>query len=162
MVLIDFDQQIREGWMNTWFKGASEISCTTQKVGEAFRDPGHLYAAVVGLMPGMTSVELVDQGPDWVTIKTNEGLMKRTGLLADIADDSVVVEFDEEYQAGSRITFTSHMRSEFVPSSGGVTHHLVISDLVAPGFLGFLYRRFGRSKMGKAFLDSHRAHFESA
>jgi hypothetical protein len=148
--------------MTTWFQGTSEIACAIRKVGDAYGDPGNLYVAVVGLMPGMTSVELVDQGPDWVTIKTNEGLMKRTGLVTDIADGSVVVEFDEEYQAGSRVTFTSHHRSEFAPSAGGVTHDLVISDLVAPGLLGFFYRRFGRSKMGKAFMDSHRAHFETA
>ena len=147
--------------MTIWFEGTSEISCTPREVGEAFRDPGHAYAAIVGFMPGMTSVELVDQGADWLTIKTNEGLMKRTNVATDISDDSIVVEFDEEYQAGSRMTITSHMRSDFVPSSDGVAHHLVISDLVAPGLLGFFYRRFGSSKMGKAFLASHQAHFET-
>ena len=36
------------------------------------------------------------------------------------------------------------------------------SDVVAPRLLGFFYRRFGRSKMGNAFLTAHKAHLEQS
>jgi len=42
----------------------------------------------------------------------------------------------------------------------GVTYRLVMSDVEAPGFLGFFYRRFGSAKTGNAFLAAHAAHFE--
>ena len=53
-------------------------------------------------MPGLTSVELVEQGNDFVIIRTNEGLMKRTNITVQAGVESVLVEFDEEYQAGSK------------------------------------------------------------
>lgn len=67
---------------------------------------------------------------------------------------------DEEYQAGSRVSATSHFRNEFTTSGAGVVHRTVVSDVQASGLLGFFYRRFGSRSMGKAFLSSHKGHLE--
>lgn len=141
--------------MTTWFDGASEIRCTLDEVRQATDDAGHHFLAAVGRMPGMTQVELVEPGPDPVVIRTNEGLMTRSGIHRTDEADRLVVEYDERYQAGSVTTGTSHLRHEFTPSGTGVTHHLVISDVEATGPLGFLYRTFGSRRMGRAFLDSY-------
>jgi hypothetical protein len=132
-----------------------------QRVKESFDGLGSHYVGVVERMPGMTKVELVEEGDDFVTIRTNEGLMRRTNVSKRFEAERVVVEFDEKYQAGSRVTTTSHFLDEFTSGDGGVTLRTVVSDVEAPGFLGFLYRRFGSSKMGKAFLNSHKAYLES-
>ena len=147
--------------MEVWFAGDSEIRCAIQDVKDAVANLGEYYVGVVSLMPGMTRVELIDQGSDFVTIETNEGLMKRSKISSLVDADSVAVEFDEEYQAGSKVTATSHFLHEFSTASSGVTHRLIISDLRASGFLGFFYRRFGSSRMGKAFLNAHRTYFEA-
>jgi hypothetical protein len=112
-------------------------------------------------MPGMTSVELVDQGSDFVTIKTNEGLMKRTNISKRGEGDGVVVEFDEVYEAGSKVTATSHFSESFTASDAGVTYRLTMSNVEAPGFLGFFYSKFGSSKTGNAFLSAYKTYFES-
>ena len=111
-------------------------------------------------MPGLTSVELVEQGSDFVVIRTNEGLMKRTNISKLIEAESVVVEFDEEYQAGSKITTNSHFLDEFTTSDTGVKHRTVMSDVEAPGLLGFFYRTFGKSNIGSAFLKSYKTYLE--
>ena len=67
-------------------------------------------------MPGMTLVELVDEGDDHVTIRTNEGLMRRTNITTVVEDDRVVVDYDEAYDAGSKVKMTSHFRDEFTTS----------------------------------------------
>ncbi len=121
---------------------------------------GEHYVGVISLMPGLTSVELVEQGSDFVTIRTNEGLMKRTNISKLIEAESVVVEFDEEYQAGSMITTMSHFLDEFTTSNTGVKHRTVMSGVEAPGLLGFFYRNFGSSNIGNAFLTSYKAYFE--
>ena len=127
----------------------------------AYANHGELLAAVVGLLPGLTSVELVEKSSDSVTIRTNEGLMKRTNIVKRSEAESVVVELDEEYAAGSRLTVTSHYRDEFTTKHSGVEHRHVISDVEAPGILGFLYTRFGASKIGKAHLAAYKTHFET-
>lgn len=66
----------------------------------------------------------------------------------------MVVEFDEEYQAGSKITVKSHVSDEFMTSEIGVKHRIVLSDVKAPGLLRFFYRKFGKSSIGKAVLNS--------
>lgn len=48
-------------------------------------------------MPGLSSVDLVEQASDSVTIKTNEGLMERTNIVKRVGSAGVVVEFDERY-----------------------------------------------------------------
>ena len=146
--------------MPVWFEGSREIDCDLEEVKRAVENPGELYVGVVSLMPGLTSVELVEQGNDSVTIRTNEGLMKRTNISKQIEAERVVVEYDERYEAGSKVTATSRFRDEFTASDTGVTYRLVMSDVEAPGFLGFFYQRFGSSKMGNAFLTASKGHFE--
>jgi len=146
--------------VSIWFEGSREIDCDIGQVERALENPGELYVEVVGLMPGLTSVELVDQGNDSVTIRTNEGLMKRTNISKSIESDRVVVEFDERYEAGSTVTTTSHFLDEFTSSDKGVVYRLVMSDVEAPGFLGFFYQKFGSSKTGNAFLTAYKAHLE--
>ena len=146
--------------MSIWFEGSNEIECNIQQVKHALENHGEHYVGVISLMPGLTSVELVEQGSDFVTIRTNEGLMKRTNISKRIEAESVVVEFDEEYQAGSKITTKSHFLDEFTTSDTGVQHRTVISGVEASGLLGFFYRNFGKSNIGKAVLKSYKTYFE--
>ena len=115
--------------------------------------------AVVSLMPGLSKVELVEEGEGFVTIRTNEGLMQRTNLSCTVDDGRVVVEFDEFYDASGRVAATSHYRDEFIAAGAGVQNHLIISGVEAPGVLGFLYRNFGSGSIGKAVLEANRRHF---
>lgn len=146
--------------MSVWFEGEGSIDCDIAKVERALDDLAGLFVETVRLMPGLVSVDLVDQGSDFVTIRTNEGLMNRTNISKQVDGERLVVEFDEEYAAGSKITTTSHFLEEFAASDTGVTHRLVISDLRASRFLGFLYRTFGRSKTGNAFLSATKTYLE--
>ncbi len=147
--------------MSVWFEGSNEIDCTIEKVKHAVEDSGAHYVGVISRMPGMASVELLDQKDDSVIIRTNEGLMTRTNISKTIGDDSVLVAFDEEYRAGSRVTTTTHFVDEFTRSGTGVRHHLVMSNVTATGLLGFFYRTFGKSKMGNAFLTSYKTYLEN-
>ncbi|MBT8214069.1 MAG: hypothetical protein KJP12_02515 [Acidimicrobiia bacterium] len=147
--------------MSVWFEGNSHVDCSLSEVAAALANYAEHCAGVVSHMPGLTSVEIVDQGPDSVTIKTNEGLMERTNISVHVEQDQAVVEYDEKYQAGSRVTVTSHFVDEFTRSDNGVTHRLVMSNVTAPGFLGFLYRKLGGSKIGNAFLASYKAYLET-
>jgi hypothetical protein len=130
-------------------------------VQRALDNHAELYVGVVSLMPGLTSVELVEQGSESVTIRTNEGLMKRTNISKRVEAQSVVVEFDEVYEAGSRFTATSHFSEQFTASDAGVTYRLVMTNVEAPGFLGFFYTRFGSSKTGNAFLTAYKTFLEN-
>ncbi len=141
--------------MAVWFEGSNEIQCSIEDVKQSVQDLGKHYLGVVGCMPGMSSVELVDQTNDSVTIRTNEGTMRRTSISTHVDSDSVVIELDEEYEAGSKITTRSHFRDEFTTGGSGVTLRVVISEVQARGFLGFMYRTFGGSNMGKAFLTAN-------
>ena len=146
--------------MSVWFEGSCEIDCSIERVKRALEDPGKLHVGIVRLMPGLTTVELVEQADDSVTIRTNEGLMSRTNISTSLEVDRVLVDFDERYEAGSKVTTTSHFSDEFATSDTGVTFRLVMSDVEAPGFWGFFYRRFGSSKTGNAFLAAAKAHLE--
>ena len=86
--------------------------------------------------------------------------MKRTNISKRIEADSIVVEFDETYEAGSKITTTSHFLDEFTTSDVGIRHRTVMSGVEAPGLLGFFYRNFGKSNTGNAFLKSYKTYFE--
>lgn len=145
---------------NIWFEGSTEITANIERVKLSLKDPGTHYAGVTRLMPGLTSVELVAQGKDFVTIKTNEGLMKRTGISIQTSEASVTVEFYEEYQAGHSITTKSHIQDQFTTSGVGISCRIRISKVEAPGFLGFFYRTFGSSSTGKAFLESYKTFFQ--
>ena len=145
--------------MKVWFDGEGDIASDLVSVQEALADPGQYLAAVVRLMPGLTEVELVEQGEDFVTIRTNEGLMQRTNLSISVDAERVVLEFDELYDASGRVTATSHYRDEFLAADDGVRNHLVISGVEAPGVLGFLYRNLGSGSIGKAALEANRRYF---
>ncbi|MGB5381611.1 MAG: hypothetical protein WBO25_11515, partial [Acidimicrobiia bacterium] len=97
---------------------------------------------------------------DSATIRTNEGLMTRSNISKRVEAERVEIEFDEKYEAGSKVTATSHFSDEFTTSNTGVAHRLVISDVEAPGFLGFFYQRFGNSKTGNAFLAAYKDYLE--
>ena len=145
---------------STWFEGSNEINCDVQKVRSSLENPGEYFKGVVSLMPGMKEVELIDQGADFVNIKTNEGLMKRTNISVSIEDERVVVEFDEEYQAGKTITTNSHFMNEYIKNDSAVNYRTVISNVKAPGFMGFFYRSFGSSNIGKSFLEANKKYLE--
>lgn len=145
--------------MSVWYEGSCEIDCDIGQVRHALEDPGELYVDIVRLMPGLTSVDLMDQASDSVTIRTNEGVMKRSNISRRIEADRVVVEFDEVYEAGSKVTTTSHFAEEFTAGDSRVTYRLVMTDVEAPGFLGFFYQRFGSSKTGNAFLAAYKTYF---
>jgi hypothetical protein len=146
--------------MSVWFEGSCEVDCDIGHVKRALENPGELYVEIVRRMPGLSSVELVEQGDDSVTIRTNEGLMTRSNISKRIETDHVVVEFDERYEAGSKVTTTSHFSENYTTDDTGVTYRLVMSNVEAPGFLGFFYQRFGSSKTGNAFLQACKAHLE--
>jgi hypothetical protein len=146
--------------MSVWFEGSNEIACNIQQVKDDLENYGEHFVGVISLMPGLTSVELVDQGSDFVTIRTNEGLMKRTNISKRIEATSVVMEFDEEYEAGSKITTNSHFLDEFTTSDAGVKHRTVMSGVEASGVLGFFYRNLAKSSIGNAFLNSYKTYFE--
>ncbi len=148
--------------MSVWFEGTSELHCTLEDVQQSLTNPGEHYLEVTRRMPGLTSVELVDQSHDSLAIKTNEGLMRRSNLTKRIKSGQLTVDFDEVYEAGSRITISSRFHDEFATSENGVTYRLVISDVQASGLGGFLYRRFGSSKIGKSLLAATRARFEDS
>jgi len=144
-----------------WFEGSNDINCNIQELQRSFEKIGELNTNVVSLMPGLTSVELVEEGSDFVIIKTNEGEMKRTNITKKVEATRLVLEFDEEYKAGKMVTAKSHFVHEFVTSSTGVNHRMVISAVKAPGVLGFFYRNFGSSSIGNAVLKSFKKYFES-
>ncbi|MBU1823232.1 MAG: hypothetical protein KKG00_17255 [Bacteroidetes bacterium] len=145
---------------SVWFEGSNQITCDLAKVQSSIENPGMHFTGVVSLMPGITSVALVEQGKGFVVIKTNEGQMTRSNIVVDNTADELVLEFDEEYQAGKAVTTNAHFLHEFTKNAGGVEHRMVISGLSAPGVLGFFYKNFGKSSMGKAFLGSYKAYLE--
>lgn len=141
--------------MSTWFDGTRHLPVTLDHVREATRDHGTHVLGVVERMPGMRGVELLETGAESVVVRTDEGLMTRTAMhrLADAR--RVVVDCDEHYRAGRAVTATSHMRVEAVPDGDGVLVRITVTDLAAPGPLGFVYRLFGAQRMGKAWLDAY-------
>ena len=80
----------------------------------------------VGTMSGSSVSCGALQALSWWTRETNEGLMKRTNITERAEADRVVVEFDEVYEAGSKVTVTSHFSNEFTADGNGITHHVVI------------------------------------
>ena len=145
--------------MSIWFEGSTEIECNIQQVKDDFDNIGKHYVGVISHMPGLTSVELVEQGNDFVTIKTSEGLMKRMNIAKSIDAERVIIEYDEEYQAGS-ISTRSHFVDKFTLIESGVLFHTVMSGVEASGLLGFFYRKFGSSNIGNGFLTSYKSYFE--
>ncbi len=144
-----------------WFEGTIRIDCDLQSVKASVADFGEHFVGVVRSMPGISEAELLEQGEDFVAIRTNEGVMRRHNIECSVGDDEVILRFDEVYEAG-KVTGRSHFEDAYTASNeGGVQFHTVVSDVQADGVLGFLYRRFGSRNMGKAFLSSQKAYLES-
>lgn len=138
-----------------WFEGNGDINCDLLKVEESLGNIGLYFMEIIKRMPSMTGVELIEQVDDFVTIKTDEGVLKRSNISISVESSVLKLEFDEEYDAGKSITTHAHFLHEFSKGESNVTHRLVITNLKAPGFMGFFYRKFGSSSMGKAFLKAH-------
>ena len=144
-----------------WFEGTTQIDGDLQSVKDSVADFGMHFVGVVRSMPGISEAELLEQGEDFVTIRTNEGVMKRHNIDCSVGEDEVILRFDEVYEA-RKVTGRSHFEDVYTASdSGGVQFHSVVSDVQMNGVLGFLYRRFGSRNMGKAFLSSQKKYFES-
>ena len=144
-----------------WFEGSIKIDCSIKTITESLNNLGEHYVGIVRLMPGMTSVELIEQGSDYVIIKTNEGIMKRTNISKFVEADRIVLEFDEEYKASRLITTNSHSKEEFQKLDNGVKYNIKITGIRTSGILGFFYRLFGSKNIGNAFLNSHMKYFEN-
>ena len=145
-----------------WFEGTTHIDCDLQSVKTSLADFGTHFVGVVRSMPGISEAELLGQGEDFVTIRTNEGLMRRHNIECTVGENEVTLRFDEVYEA-SKVTGRAHFDDSYTASdSGGVEFRSVVSDVQANGVLGFLYRRFGSRNMGKAFLSSQKRYFEGA
>lgn len=143
-----------------WFDGSNEISTSLPELENELDDMGQYFLGIINLMPGMTSVRMIEQGPDFVTLQTNEGIMNRTNMRVQIEKEKILIEFDEEYQAGKTITTNSHFTHEFKSAKSSLNHRLIISDLEAPGFMGFFYRNFGSKNIGNAFLKAYKTKLE--
>ncbi len=139
-----------------WFQDSTIMNCNIRIVNNSLNNLGEHYKKIISEMPGMTTVELIEQGSDYVTIKTNEGIMNRTNISVISKEDNIIIEFDEEYKAGKTITANSHFVEKFNVLDNNVVLHLEISNLKAPGFLGFFYRNFGSKNIGSAFLASYK------
>lgn len=145
--------------MTIWFDGEHELACSFEEICSAWEEPGATFVSILKFYPGLTTVNLVDEKNDSVTIKTNEGTMTRTNLVSNIEANRLRVEFDERYEAGNKVSATSHFVHEFSASETGVHHKIEIHDVVAPGVLGFFYRHLASGNIGKGFLDAYTARF---
>ena len=55
-----------------WFNESIMIECNIEDVNNSLSDIGEHYKKLLSFYPGMTTIELIEQGNDFVTIKTNE------------------------------------------------------------------------------------------
>lgn len=147
--------------MNVWFEESIEIKCDIARVGSSLEGHAKHFRDIVRLVPGIKRAEIEEQGRDLVTIKTSEGLMKRTRLQKSVGSDRAVVEFDEEYNAGRLLTTSAHFAEEFTTTQDGVLYNLVISELKSPGFSGLIYRWFGAGSIGNGYLKATKRFLES-
>ena len=107
-----------------WFDGSKEINTSLPEIENSLDDIGQFVLDVINLMPSMTSVKIIEQGHDFVTLETNEGIMNRTNISIEIAKEKIVIEFDEKYQAGKTITTNSHFIHEFKSTKNSVNHRI--------------------------------------
>lgn len=71
------EENMRESTKSVWFEGTNRINCTIYDLETSLRFLEEHFKGVVSIMPGMTSVELIERGDHFVTTKTDEGIMKR-------------------------------------------------------------------------------------
>ncbi len=138
-----------------WFQKSITIDCNLEDVNRSFENLGEHYKRLISVYPGVTAVELIDQGNDFVTITTNEGTMKRTNISVNRLESKIIIDLDEEYIT-SALTTNSHIVENFEIKDDKVELQIVISNHKAPGFLGFFLRNFGSKNIGNGFLDSYK------
>ena len=138
-----------------WFNESTMIECNIEGINNSLSDIGDHYRKLLSVYPGMTTVELIDQGNDFATIKTNEGTMKRTNISVKRSEGKIIIELDEEYIT-SALTTNSHIVEKFEIKDDKVELQIEISNHKAPGFLGFFLRNFGSKNIGNGFLDSYK------
>lgn len=138
----------------TWFNGSTSIECTIEDINNSLSNIGQHYKDLISVYPGVTSVELIDHGNDYVTIKNNEGTMKRTNISISKSENKITIELDEEYIT-SAVTSKCHIIENFELKNDKVELKIEINNHSAPGFLGFFLRNFGSKNIGKGFLDSY-------
>lgn len=80
--------------LSTWFEGTTDLDCDFLMVERDLGDPAAHFLAVTRAMPGITNVELTEQGPDRVALQTNEGHMTRSGIEVATDDDEATIELD--------------------------------------------------------------------
>ena len=131
------------------------IECNIEDVNNSLSDIGEHYKKLLSFYPGMTTIELIEQGNDFVTIKTNEGTMKRTNISVNRLESKIIIELDEEYLT-SAITTNSHIVEKFERKDYKLELQIEISNHKAPGFLGFFLRNFGSKNIGNGFLNSYK------
>ena len=138
-----------------WFNNSTLMNCEIEDINKSLSDLGEHYKKLIGVYPGMTTVELIEHGKDYVTIKTNEGTMKRTNISIERTENKIIVDLDEEYIT-SKITTSSHIMEIFEVKNDKIELTIEIRNLVAPGFLGFFLRNFGGKNIGNGFLNSYK------
>lgn len=52
--------------MSIWFEGSQEIATNLSTIQQALENLGTYFVGIVKLMPGLTLVELVEEGPNFV------------------------------------------------------------------------------------------------
>ena len=57
-----------------WYQKSTRVVCNIEDISKSLSDIGKHYKELMSVYPGMTTVELIEQGKDYVTIKTSEGL----------------------------------------------------------------------------------------
>lgn len=147
--------------MSIWYKSSEEINCQLDTVKQEVKSMGQLLVGVVKLMPGLTSVELIEATEDTVIIKTNEGLMNRSNILISLDKNLVTIDFNESYQAGKMSEFLTHYKHIFEMKDDGVLHTCEISNVKASGFMGFLYKNFAKKSIGSATMNAYKKYLES-
>ena len=146
---------------NIWFKDTCEVDRSLPTVINSLNNIGEHYEQVIRLMPGISESNLISETSDSISIQTNEGLMTRSNIVIEKNDSWVNIGYYEEYRAGRAMTSKSQINEKFVKDDNRILYTLTISDVKATGFLGFLYRLFGKKVIGKALLNSHKTYLEA-
>jgi hypothetical protein len=144
--------------MKTLFEGTTVLPFSLQDISAALSNIGLYFIETTRNMPTITDVILIEQGANFVTFKTNEGLVKRTNIAIEHTEARIRVEYAEEYWAGKLIAGISHVMDDFTTSQTGVEHCTIISGVEAPGFGGFFTRNLDVSSLGKALQTAQRRH----
>ena len=145
--------------MKKWFTGSILIPTNIEQVAKKVNALDQHFVEVTKLYPGLYSVELLEVGDDFVTIKTNEGTMERTNVVISQDKESYTIEFDELY-GNKLVNVNSHYSFTFHEEDGGVKLNCTITNVSTTGFLGLIYKLFSRNNIGNAMLKSYQKLFE--